>query len=81
MIASAEDLPEDLTVRMLENPVTREIHGVGETGLPPVMPAIGNAVFQATGVRITDLPITPEKLLRGLREQRHASEPATELVG
>ena len=31
------------------------------------MPAIGNAVYRATGVRITDLPITPEKVLRGLR--------------
>jgi CO/xanthine dehydrogenase Mo-binding subunit len=31
------------------------------------MPAIGNAVFRATGVRIMDLPITPEKVLRGLR--------------
>ena len=31
------------------------------------MPAVGNAVFRATGVRITDLPITPEKVLRGLR--------------
>jgi putative selenate reductase molybdopterin-binding subunit len=32
-----------------------------------VAPAIGNAIYQATGVRITDLPITPEKILRGLR--------------
>jgi CO/xanthine dehydrogenase Mo-binding subunit len=31
------------------------------------MPAIGNAVYRATGVRITDLPITAEKVLRGLR--------------
>jgi CO/xanthine dehydrogenase Mo-binding subunit len=32
------------------------------------MPAIGNAVYRATGVRIRDLPLTPEKVLRGLRE-------------
>jgi CO/xanthine dehydrogenase Mo-binding subunit len=39
------------------------------------MPAIGNAVFNATGVRIQDLPITPEKVLRGLRAlQEQASE-------
>jgi CO/xanthine dehydrogenase Mo-binding subunit len=31
------------------------------------MPAIANAVFHATGVRITDLPLTPEKVLRALR--------------
>lgn len=34
------------------------------------MPAIGNAVYRATGVRVTDLPITPEKLLRALRGVR-----------
>jgi CO/xanthine dehydrogenase Mo-binding subunit len=34
------------------------------------MPAIANAVFDATGVRITDPPITPEKVLRGLEALR-----------
>ena len=68
MIASFEDMPDQLGVSVLEEPVKNEIHGIGETGLPPVMPAIGNAVYRATGVRIVDLPITPEKVLRGLRE-------------
>ncbi|HUR05463.1 MAG TPA: xanthine dehydrogenase family protein molybdopterin-binding subunit [Nonomuraea sp.] len=67
MICSFEDMPEHIGVNNLEEPVLNEIHGIGETGLPPVMPAIGNAVFHATGVRITDVPITPEKVLRGLR--------------
>jgi len=35
--------------------------------LPPVMAAIGNAVYNAVGARIRDLPITPEKVLRELR--------------
>ncbi len=68
MIASFEDMPDRLGVSVLEEPVKNEIHGIGETGLPPVMPAIGNAVYRATGVRIVDLPITAEKVLRGLRE-------------
>lgn len=68
MIASVEDMPAELSVSLLEEPVRSEIHGVGETGLPPVMPAIGNAIYRATGVRIVDLPITPERLLRGLHE-------------
>jgi CO/xanthine dehydrogenase Mo-binding subunit len=67
MMASMADMPE-LGIHVLENPETREIHGIGETGLPPVMPAIANAVFRASGVRITDLPLTAEKLLRGLHE-------------
>ncbi|PRD41482.1 xanthine dehydrogenase family protein molybdopterin-binding subunit [Phyllobacterium phragmitis] len=37
--------------------------GVGEVGIVGVAPAIANAVFHATGKRIRDLPITPEKLI------------------
>ena len=33
----------------------------------PVLPAVANAVFNAVGVRINDLPITPEKVLRALK--------------
>jgi CO/xanthine dehydrogenase Mo-binding subunit len=39
---------------------------VGEAGISIVAPAIANAVRDATGVRITKLPITPEKLMREL---------------
>jgi xanthine dehydrogenase YagR molybdenum-binding subunit len=38
-------------------------HGVGEIGITGVGAAIANAVFNATGKRVRDLPITPEKLL------------------
>ncbi|MFW5738783.1 MAG: xanthine dehydrogenase family protein molybdopterin-binding subunit, partial [Myxococcota bacterium] len=40
--------------------------GVGEAGMVGVAPAIGNAVYDAIGVRIRDLPITPEKVLAAL---------------
>lgn len=49
--------------------------GASETAILPGAPAIANAVFDAIGVRITDLPITPEKILAALRakrESRHA---------
>jgi CO/xanthine dehydrogenase Mo-binding subunit len=49
--------------------------GASETAILPGAAAIANAVFDAVGVRITDLPITPEKILAALRrreETRHA---------
>ena len=41
--------------------------GVGEPGLVPTAPAIANAVYDAIGIRIKDLPITPEKILKALK--------------
>jgi xanthine dehydrogenase molybdenum-binding subunit len=41
--------------------------GIGEPGLVPTAPAIANAIYDAVGVRIRDLPITPEKVLAGLK--------------
>ncbi|MBA4072813.1 MAG: hypothetical protein C0497_13395, partial [Gemmatimonas sp.] len=43
---------------------------VGEGSLLPVFGAIANAIYDACGVRVTELPITPEKILQGLRAQR-----------
>ncbi len=43
--------------------------GASETAILPGAPAIANAVFDAVGVRITELPITPEKVLAALRAQ------------
>jgi len=69
MIPSFKDVPGRLTVSAVEHPGAGEIHGIGETSVPPVMPCVANAVYNAVGVRITDLPITPEKVLRALRAQ------------
>jgi xanthine dehydrogenase molybdenum-binding subunit len=43
--------------------------GIGEPGLVPTAPAIANAVYDAIGIRINDLPITPEKVLKALKEK------------
>lgn len=67
MIASIQDMPAEIGLNVFEHASAKEVHGIGEISLPPVLPAIGNAVYRATGVRICDLPITPEKVLTGLR--------------
>jgi len=43
--------------------------GAGEPGIVPTAPAIANAVYDAVGVRIRDLPMTPEKVLTALQGQ------------
>ncbi len=43
--------------------------GVGEIGNTGIAAAIGNAIYHATGVRVRDLPITPEKIMSGLQHE------------
>lgn len=45
--------------------------GCGEAPMSPVAPALANAVYDAVGVRITDLPIMPEKILIKLKELKN----------
>ncbi len=50
--------------------------GPGEMCANPVLPAMANAVYNAVGVRVDDLPITPEKVLRGIRQNGGAKPQA-----
>jgi CO/xanthine dehydrogenase Mo-binding subunit len=64
-----KDMPESLFSSMLENedgPGPFGSKGMSQTSIVTVAPAIGNAVYDAVGVRIRSLPITPEKILRGM---------------
>jgi CO/xanthine dehydrogenase Mo-binding subunit len=68
MIPSFLDIPAELDSISLEAD-HGEFHGIGEMTLPPVAPAIANAIFDAIGVRIRDLPLTAEKVLRALNNE------------
>jgi CO/xanthine dehydrogenase Mo-binding subunit len=68
----ASDLPMIDTV-IIEVPNPRHpygVRGVGETPIVPPMAAIANAVVDATGVRFSDLPMSPPKVLKALDEAR-----------
>jgi len=71
------DMPEVDTV-LIEDPDPNCPFGAKEVGqgpLLPVMPAVANAIYDAVGVRIDELPITPDKVMRAL-ELKAAGKPA-----
>ncbi len=55
--------------------------GVSEGAQVPVVAAVANAVYNAVGVRIKDLPITPEKILKALEEKKTKLASAEEGTG
>lgn len=67
------DLPGDLESMMIENhdgPGPFGAKGLGEGGIVSAAPSVANALFQATGVRIKDLPLTPERVWRAIRDAK-----------
>jgi len=59
------------TVKAKEGPGPFGTKAVAESGIGVVTPAIANAIYDATGVRIRELPITAEKILAGLQKNGH----------
>jgi CO/xanthine dehydrogenase Mo-binding subunit len=76
-IPSFNDLPKDFETILVESengPGPFGSKGTGEGGLLPVAAAIGNALYRATGLRLYDLPLTPEKVWRGLVARAEISD-------
>ena len=70
-LATAADVPE-LRSAIVEDPAPNGpfgAKGVGEMTANAIAPAIANAIYDAVGVWMTELPITPERVLRALEEQ------------
>jgi len=71
-IPTALDMPE-LRTLIVESNEPNGPYGakeVGEGGIMPTIPAILNAIYDATGVQIDRLPATPERILAGLKKER-----------
>jgi CO/xanthine dehydrogenase Mo-binding subunit len=65
------NLPDQFETVLIENgngPGPFGSKGTAEGALLPVAAAIGNAVFQATGVRFFDLPLTPERIWKAIKK-------------
>jgi 4-hydroxybenzoyl-CoA reductase subunit alpha len=71
------DMPEIIT-ELVENPDPQGPYGAKEVGqgpLLPIMPAVANAVYAAVGVRIDEVPITPEKVVKALAAKAAGRTP------
>ena len=71
-----KEMPPVETI-LVETDEPRGPFGAKEAGqgpLLPVMPAVANAVYDALGIRIEELPITPEKVLKALEEKLKGGE-------
>jgi len=68
----------DVVTYVVEDPDPNGPFGAKECGqgpLLPVPPAVANAVYDAVGVRIDEVPITPEKVFKALRRKDKGEEP------
>ena len=59
-VARMSDAPVQVNVHMVESDAPPS--GIGEPGVPPVIPALANAIFAATGKRVRELPLSKTKL-------------------
>lgn len=70
LIPTSLDMPEIHKI-IIEDPESSAPYGakgIGEPVMIPVTPAILNAIYDATGVRMTEIPVTPDKLLKELKK-------------
>ena len=67
----------DVVTYLVEDPDPNGPFGAKEVGqgpLLPVMPAVANAVYDAVGVRVDEIPVTPEKVLKALKKRAKGEE-------
>ena len=76
-IPTIDNAPETFIAMGVEHPEETGpygAHGIGEPAMVPGAPAIANAIYNATGCRFTEMPITPERMLKALQEKAAAEK-------
>lgn len=76
-IPTIDNAPETfiaMGVEHLEETGPYGARGIGEPAMVPGAPAIANAIYNATGCRFTEMPITPERMLKALQEKAAAEK-------
>jgi CO/xanthine dehydrogenase Mo-binding subunit len=71
-VPNFKDVPEHFEAILIEDgngPGPYGAKGMGEAGIIPVAPAVANAIAWSTGVRIKELPLTPERVWRALQKR------------
>ena len=71
-IPTAPDMPDIRTV-LVEEGCEHGPYGAKGVGEPPIIPgaaAVANAIYDAVGVRVTELPMTPERVVAALDQAR-----------
>lgn len=82
-IPSTEDVPAEMVVDFVETAQKdgpMGARGIGEHTMIPTPAAIANALWDACGIRVSEMPVTAEKVWRALKAKEEAARPEAERV-
>ena len=72
-VPTIDEVPENFVTVLIESgtgPGPGGMRGMGEGAILPVAPAVANALAKGYGVRIRELPLTPERVWRAIRDRK-----------